>query len=345
MRTLTIFAAASVNFLISTVTWAVPPVRTYWVIEIPSSGYTTVGGMNNRGDVVGTAPEGAFLYDYRGQVVNYLTFGSLGTTAANDISDSGLIAGWAADPTGPVAVLWSTTGGAEALEIAGFANFASAVNNSGLVVGSFGGPGFPGGGALMWSGPQHTLTGLPALPCLHCVRFFNTAAYAVNNRGHIVGSSDYATSTTSGTHAVEWHDGAVTDLVGLSGADYSIARSINDSDDIVGLSAVGGNDTPLHAFLYRRGKMEDLGTLEGDRESSAASINDRGEIVGFSSGTDARAFIYANGQMYDLNGLIDPTSPLAGAVHLDAAVAINSRGWIAANGTRDDQTHAYLLIR
>jgi probable HAF family extracellular repeat protein len=93
--------------------------------------------------------------------------------------------------------------------------------------------------------------------------------------------------------------------------------------------------------------MADLGTLPGDIDSSAASINDRGEIVGWSqSFTVMRAVIYVNGQIYDLNALIDPTSPLAAFVHLDEAVAINSRGWIAANGTdsRGDQ-HAYLLIR
>jgi len=51
--------------------------------------------------------------------------------------------------------------------------------------------------------------------------------------------------------------------------------------------------------------------------------------------------------MYDLNTRIDPSSPLAGVVHLDEAVAINSVGWIAANGIdrRDGLEHAYLLIR
>jgi probable HAF family extracellular repeat protein len=93
--------------------------------------------------------------------------------------------------------------------------------------------------------------------------------------------------------------------------------------------------------------MVDIGTLQGDTESSAASINDRGEIVGWSGTITTRAFIYVNGQMYDLNKRIDPTTPLAGFVHLDEAVAINSVGWIAANGTdsRDGLQHAYLLIR
>jgi probable HAF family extracellular repeat protein len=93
--------------------------------------------------------------------------------------------------------------------------------------------------------------------------------------------------------------------------------------------------------------MLDLGTLDGDSDSSAAAINNRGEIVG-SSGTEQstasgvefapqHAFIYTNGQMYDLNKLIDPPispSPFGEVVQLYGAVAINSAGWIAANGIR-----------
>ena|SRR6201987_4552136 len=157
-------------------------------------------------------------------------------------------------------------------------------------------------------------------------------------------------TTSSPTHAVEWRNGQVVDLGGLNGAPDSAAYGINDSDDIVGASTVGSDGVLLHAFLYHQGKMTDLGTVEGDTESSAASINNRGEIVGSSyipAPFSTRAFIYENGHMYDLNKRIDPTSPLADVVHLDEAVAINSLGWIAANGTdsRDDLQHAYLLIR
>ena len=94
--------------------------------------------------------------------------------------------------------------------------------------------------------------------------------------------------------------------------------------------------------------MTDLGILAGDTDSSASSINDKGQIVGTSTDSvdHGRAFLYQNGQIYDLNTLLDPTSPLAGSIKLTEAVSINAKGWIAANGTdtRDNFTHAFLLI-
>jgi probable HAF family extracellular repeat protein len=150
----------------------------------------------------------------------------------------------------------------------------------------------------------------------------------------------------SGNHAVEWQDGHVRDLGGLNGSNDSAANGINDKDDIVGMSTVGSNGL-FHAFLYHQGKMLDLGTLENDQQSSAASINNLGQIVGSS---DGRAFIYTNGHMYDLNNLINPIGPtFGGVIHLDEAVAINSAGWIAANGDIefdpvDTFPQSYLLI-
>jgi probable HAF family extracellular repeat protein len=94
--------------------------------------------------------------------------------------------------------------------------------------------------------------------------------------------------------------------------------------------------------------MTDLGTLSGDTSSSASSINDNGQIVGQSQGNStSRAFLYENGQMYDLNSLIDPASPLKGVVSLEDAVSVSSNGWIAVNGTdsRDPGwKRAFLLI-
>jgi hypothetical protein len=51
--------------------------------------------------------------------------------------------------------------------------------------------------------------------------------------------------------------------------------------------------------------------------------------------------------MYDLNTLIEPSSPLAGVVSLQQAVSISANGWIAVTGTdsRDPGwTRAFLLI-
>src|SRR3954447_6795899 len=84
--------------------------------------------------------------------------------------------------------------------------------------------------------------------------------------------------------------------------------------------------------------MQDLGTLGGGTSSGAWAINNRGQVVGYSSTTSDRAlhaFIYSNGQMTDLNGLIDPALELT----LIWATDINDSGQIVAYS----QGHPYLL--
>lgn len=215
---------------------------------------------------------------------------------------------------------------------------SQAVNNQGTVVGNFhcidSGE---AGCASTWSGQNHVFTALPLLPIPdECPRASSTPL-AINNKGLIVGQAN-----SCGGGAVEWQNGTVTLIVpDAPNGSRSLATAVNDNGQVVGTA--GG-----HAFIYYGGKLSDLGTLPGDFESSAESINNFGQVVGWSSSfVSTRAFIYVNGQMYDLNTRIDPTSPLADVVHLDEAVAINSTGWIAANGTgsRDGLRHAYLLIR
>jgi probable HAF family extracellular repeat protein len=359
MGTLRIIPLSILCVLISVTTWAAPP--TYRIIQVsenPGVDALKAAGLNNRGDVVffqgGVVCCDSFFFNYRSGAINHLTFDALPFAIVRDISDNGLIVGSAFNFFGPqVPVLWSTIGGVEALPCR-LQCSPNAVNNRGLIVGAEGMFALLGSEAVTWSGPQHTLASLPMLRCDTCnvhIAVDNTAL-AVNNRGHIVGSSNFSYPNipptpgyNAGVHAVEWQNGHVTDLGGLNGSNDSAATGINDKDDIVGESTVGRNGL-LHAFLYHQGKMLDLGTLEGDTESSAASINNLGEIVG-SSGS--RAFIYTNGQMYDLNGLIDPISPLGGVISLYEAVAINSAGWIAANGLRTfnegfDILATYLLI-
>src|SRR5260221_3992311 len=59
----------------------------------------------------------------------------------------------------------------------------------------------------------------------------------------------------------------ITDLGGLSGTKFANATSINDSGQIVGISAD-------HAFLWEYGVLTDLGTLGGSL-SGAQSLNQR----------------------------------------------------------------------
>lgn len=360
MDALRIISLSIFCFLISVTTWAAPP--TYRLILVGTSpDFLFATGLNNRGDVVGESGEvgtQGFFFNYSSGAFNSLMFEGDANTSLAGISDNGQIVGHASNPTNfglpPAAFLLSTIGGAEVLPCALIYCSPNAVNNSGLIVGAEQTVGLATA-AITWSGPQHTLALLSGLRCDSCM-LRNVEALAVNNGGHIVGVSDYSYDTppnmSSGNHAVEWRGGQVTDLGGLNGSNDSAANGINDRDDIVGMSTVGSNGLS-HAFLYHQGKMQDLGTLGGDPESSAASINNRGEIVGW-SGTEigsSRAFIYTHGQMYDLNSLIDPITPLGEVIYLYEAVAINSAGWIAVNATRtipgdtsDVFADVYLLI-
>jgi probable HAF family extracellular repeat protein len=344
----------ALSWILSATAWAAPPLPKYALTEIPSivaaGGRMSASAINDRDEVVGNAtqPGGApffgtgpaFFYQHSTGAVNQLTFGSEQNAFAFGINDNGIIAGYAETPDPPQAVLWSRNGGAEGL---GPLTIAMAVSNGGTVVGSSGSFVFPSPFAVVWSGPNHVLAPLPLLPLPppppFCLGHPASNAVAINNKGHIVGWVEDAGGCVGG--AVEWHDGGVTLLAPDAANGVSVANALNDRDDVVGVSGD-------HAFLYRRGTLSDLGTLPGGASSSANAINEDGEIVGVSVATDgvtSRAFIYVNGQMYDLNSLLDTASPTAGSVKLEEAVGINSHGWIAANGTRDGQQYAYLLKR
>jgi probable HAF family extracellular repeat protein len=352
MRAITsLFIALS--WSLSATSWATPPLPKYALTEIPSivaaGGSMSASAINDRDEVVGNAtqPGGApffgtgpaFFYQHSTGAVNQLTFGSEQNSFAFGINDGGIIAGYAETPDPPQAVLWSRIGGAEGL---GPLTIAMAVSNRGTVVGSSGSFVFPSPFAVVWNGPNHVLAPLPLLPLPppppFCLGHPASNAVAINNKGHIVGWVEDAGDCVGG--AVEWQDGRIT-LLAPNVTTFNVANGLNDIDDVVGVSGD-------HAFLYHRGILADLGMLPGDASSSANAINNKGEIVGVSvaaDGVTSRAFIYLNGQMYDLNTLLDTASPIAGSVKLEEAVGINSHGCIAANGTRDGQQHAYLLKR
>jgi probable HAF family extracellular repeat protein len=178
----------------------------------------------------------------------------------------------------------------------------------------------------------------------------------INDNGQVVGTSGSCATTVvsgiiEGPRAVLWErDGSVHDLGNLGGtvntalpAVGNSARGINNRGQVVGGSALPGNAT-AHAFLWTSEKgMRDLGTLPGDFNSGALAINDRGEVVGVSNDTSggARAFLWQNGVMTDLNTLIPPNSPL----FLLFAAGIDSRGEIAGFGlTATGDVHAFLAI-
>jgi len=176
---------------------------------------------------------------------------------------------------------------------------------------------------VVWGPNEDRIRELPLLP-----GDTSGAATAINDRGQIVGITgicDQAIGRFSAIHAVLWDDGGVTDIGNLGGVAWHTPNAINQRGEVVGFSnfsaADGGNYHP-HAFLWSRSDgIHDLGTLPPpfDDNSDAWRINRWGQVVGSSCDVDGNchAYLWQNGVMTDLNGLVSSDDTLLAAYDID----------------------------
>jgi probable HAF family extracellular repeat protein len=166
-------------------------------------------------------------------------------------------------------------------------------------------------------------------------------ANGINNRGVIVGQldSDGLNDRTVNT-AVLWEKGddgqyQLTNL-GTFGAEGAIADDINDAGQVIGWTTGGTGATATSSpFLWQNGQKIDLGSF-GGATGQANGINQFGQVVGYSQDATRqdRAFVWNNGTIKDLNGLILTTPFFNGSkVTLTRASGINNYGDISAYGT------------
>jgi probable HAF family extracellular repeat protein len=164
------------------------------------------------------------------------------------------------------------------------------------------------------------------------------AATGINDSGQVIGISGIcqnAVGNQSATHALLWQNGRTTNLGNLGGTAWNTPMAINSRGDIVGFSDLTGDDNGANpnfqGFLWiQPGPMQNLKALSGDALSEALGINNQRQVVGTSIDADGNqhAFIWQNGQLTNLNTLIQGNSSL----YLQAAQDINDSGVIVGQG-------------
>jgi len=293
--------------------------------------------LNEAGQVVGYATNGAnrgraFFYD-AGVMTDLGTLGGQIANAAA-INETGQVVGWASiNQSLSHGFLWD--GGALIdLEPSSTANStAEDINDAGEVVGI----------RNYWQGfrwQNGVVTDLPHLGG------FASLPRDINNAGQAVGASYTTLQNQLGplAHAALWGtDNQPIDLGVLPGDEDSWASAINEAGLIVG--ATGRTDPDTYNSFYRPfiydGEMRAIPTPSP--EAYARDINDAGVVVGLmATGGIAgySAWIYADGVLTNLNGLIPPGTGL----HLVSANAINNAGQIVGYAVDSQyRYHAFLL--
>jgi len=141
----------------------------------------------------------------------------------------------------------------------------------------------------------------------------NSAAYAINDAGQVVGMS-YVAQYES--HAFLWQDGTLIDLTATFDAPIGAGRDINALGQIIGGSIL----------LDLNGTITDLGSLGGG-VTVAEAINDHGQVVGYSYRANdeyAHGFVWTDGVMTDLSAI--------GGFYTSRTYGINNAGQIIGVG-------------
>ena len=247
--------------------------------------------VNSWGWVVGTTdPYGgqAFLWK-DGQSQSLLPPGATEAIAygVNDAGQVALYGTFDQDPTGR-AYTWSPSGGFTQLGSAPGQSYSEAwdLNDAGVVVG-FAEDEFGYVHASQWVGGAWSSIGGTVQPN-------SSWAFAINNLGQAVGFV-----AEGPAQACIFDSGAV---LPIGAGDYSSAYGVNDLGQVVGRTrpAVGTFDL----WVYAEGAFTTIAT---GSFVQANDINNRGQVVGT---VEQNAFLWQNGVLYDLNGLVPDTPGL-----------------------------------
>ena len=274
------------------------------VLNIQHSQWTSLHGINEQGQIVGSAGSSAtvslkaFLWQHGSAMdIGDVPMDGGNVSAALAINRKSQVVGWAVDdPSGSSrsrrAFLWQNGHMVDLGSLPGGEDTSSAhaINAQGQVVGasSVAFPGFiptaDASRAFLWENDEMTDLGLPT-----------GNAVDINYQGQIVGTG----KLDGEQRAFLWDEGEVVNLGALPGAHASRASAINEAGLVVGVSE---SESGSRAFLWEAG-------------------------VG----------------MRDLNDLIHPSDPHHGTFVFEKAPAINDKGQIVTVGRINGDEHALVL--
>ena len=149
---------------------------------------------------------------------------------------------------------------------------ASAINNSGQIVGSSMITGDTAFHAFLYdSGIMKDINPVFAM---------GSDASAINNRGQVVGYTRAQGFGIQPTQGFFYQNGAST-AIAFPNANSTTPSAINDNGVVVGYYAIEQGSYDRHAFIYNHGFLKDLPGVSF-MFSAATGINNSGQIVGFS---------------------------------------------------------------
>jgi probable HAF family extracellular repeat protein len=309
-----------------------PPTYSVTLIDLFEGDFAnTATGINNQGQVVGysNAPGGNHSWRWANGVLEDI--GAIGGVVmrAQDINEQGHVAGYGND--GDLDWVGWTWNGSELVTVPTFGGPGSrlwAINDLGQAVGD---AQLPDGvwNALLWDGGVATNLGT--------LGGANSQAYEMNDSGQVVG---FATRPDISARAVIWHDGGITELEHPEAYPDSVAYDINDSGLAVGTAHVG--QAEVVPAMWQDTALTLLPPIPGEQTVSFAwAVNEPGQIVGWSKPSffETVPTTWIEGQVYDLNDLIEPGS----GVEMTQAWDINDEGVIVGVGFHEDTLRAMVL--
>jgi probable HAF family extracellular repeat protein len=216
-------------------------------------------------------------------------------------------------------------------QIGGAGSTASAINDSGIVVGWMVNNVRDTRAARTGAGGIFEL-----LPGLESV---SSDAEAINAFGDITGAFQVSAYPNWSYHAMRYtRTGGLEDLGTLLGGPSSFGTGINGGGQVAGWSYVSLTPFVIRGFLSKPGQpLQDLGTFTGGTSASsvASGINDAGQIAGHSETSFGRwhAFRYTPG-----SGLLDLGTYL---YDNSFASAINATGQVVGRVSSPTGEHAF----